>query len=186
MVTTPVNAKGSVHTRWTARVLSIFTEIRAEEVKLTLTLFSIVFLMLTAYYMGKPVRESWLSVSDIGDLSKLEIKALSGFLQSITLIALLPLYTKLYDILPRGKLLVGVNLFFVFTFPLFWLFSPGVLGFSVPFIGVIFYIWIGIFAVTVVAQFWAFAADLFDEHEGKRLFPMIAIGHPWEPLSAVI
>ena len=166
----------NIKTQSAARVLRIFTDIRAEEVKLTLTLFSIVFLMLTAYYMGKPVRESWLAVSVIGDLTRLEVKALSGFLQSMTLIALLPLYNKLYDVLPRGKLLVGVNLFFIVTFPVFFLFCPGLLNLSIPFMGVAFYIWIGIFAVTVVAQFWAFAADLYDENAGKRLFPLIAIG----------
>ena len=32
------------------------------------------------------------------------------------------------------------------------------------------------FGVFVVAQFWAFAADLYTEERGKRLLPMIAIG----------
>ena len=132
--------------------------------------------MLTAYFMGKPVRESWLSVSVIGDLSKLEIKALSGFLQSIVLVGLLPFYTKLYDLLPRGKLLLCVNLFFVITFPIFYFVSPGLLNENIPYVGVGFYVWIGIFSVMVVAQFWAFAADLYDDEAGKRLFPLIAIG----------
>lgn len=166
----------SPSTRVAARALKVFTDIRPEEVRLTLTLFAIVFLMLSAYYIGKPVRESWLAVSVIGDLSKIEVKALSGFLQSLTLIALLPLYSKLYDILPRGKLLVGVNIFFIALFPVFWILRPGFLTESIPYVGVIFYIWIGIFAVTVVAQFWAFAADLYEEHAGKRLFPLIALG----------
>ena len=43
-------------------------------------------------------------------------------------------------------------------------------------IGVIFYLWVGIFSVFVVAQFWAFAADLYTEERGNRLLPMIAIG----------
>lgn len=159
-----------------ARILKVFTDIRPDEVRLTLTLFAIVFFMLTAYYVGKPVRESWLAVSVIGDLSKIEIKALSGLLQSITLVALIPIYGKLYDRLPRGKLLVNVNIFFILMFPVFWLLRPGFLMESVPFAGVAFYIWIGIFAVAVIAQFWAFAADLYDEGSGKRLFPLIALG----------
>jgi AAA family ATP:ADP antiporter len=35
---------------------------------------------------------------------------------------------------------------------------------------------VGIFGVFVVAQFWAFAADLYDNSSGKRLLPVIAIG----------
>ena len=34
-----------------------------------------------------------------------------------------------------------------------------------------FYVWVGIFNVFVIAQFWAFANDLFGEAQGKRLFP---------------
>ena len=39
-----------------------------------------------------------------------------------------------------------------------------------------FFIWVGIFNVMAVAQFWAFANDLYSEKDGKRLFPVIGIG----------
>ena len=139
-------------------------------------LFAAVFLMLSAFYVGKPVRESWLAVSVIGDLTKIEVRALSGFLQSFVLIAMIPFYSKLYDKLPRGKLLVYVNVFFIMLFPVFWLLRPGFLAENIPYIGVAFYVWIGIYAVAVVAQFWIFAADLYDENSGNRLFPLIALG----------
>jgi AAA family ATP:ADP antiporter len=41
---------------------------------------------------------------------------------------------------------------------------------------VVFFIWIGIFSVTLVAQFWSFAADLYGEERGARLFPLVALG----------
>lgn len=158
------------------RILRVFTDIRPSEVRLTLALFATIFLMLMAYYIAKPVRDSWLAVSLIGDMSRIEVKAVSGLFQSLTIVALLPLYSKLYDKLPRGKLLIWVNVFFITLFPVFWILRPGNLMESIPCIGVIFYVWIGIFSVTVVAQLWAFAADLFDEKAGKRLFPLIALG----------
>jgi AAA family ATP:ADP antiporter len=43
-------------------------------------------------------------------------------------------------------------------------------------IGIAFYIWVGIFNMFVVSQFWAFANDIYTEAQGKRLFPMIGIG----------
>ncbi len=43
-------------------------------------------------------------------------------------------------------------------------------------VGIVFFLWLGIFNVMVIAQFWAFAADLYTEEQGKRLFPMIGIG----------
>lgn len=42
--------------------------------------------------------------------------------------------------------------------------------------GVVFYIWIGIFNVFSVVQLWSFASDLFNEEQGKRLFPLLGVG----------
>ncbi len=43
-------------------------------------------------------------------------------------------------------------------------------------IGIAFYIWIGVFNMVAVAQFWAFANDLYTNERGKRLFPLVGIG----------
>ena len=46
----------------------------------------------------------------------------------------------------------------------------------VPYIGVAFFIWVGIFNVSLVAQFWSFANDIYSKEAGERLFPIIVIG----------
>jgi AAA family ATP:ADP antiporter len=43
-------------------------------------------------------------------------------------------------------------------------------------IGFAYYVWVGIFAVMVPTQFWAFAADSYNLDSGKRLFPVIMVG----------
>jgi AAA family ATP:ADP antiporter len=43
-------------------------------------------------------------------------------------------------------------------------------------IGPIYFVWLGIFNVMVIAQFWSFANDIYNPEEGKRLFPMIMAG----------
>ena len=43
-------------------------------------------------------------------------------------------------------------------------------------LGFVFFVWLGIFSITAVAQFWSLANDLFSEEAGKRLFPIIAAG----------
>ena len=58
----------------------------------------------------------------------------------------------------------------------FWILRPGFLTSSVAGAGVAFYIWVGMFGVFVVSQFWAFAADLYTDERGERLLPLIAIG----------
>ena len=42
--------------------------------------------------------------------------------------------------------------------------------------GIIYFLWIGIFNVMVIAQFWGFASDLYTQDQGKRLFPVIGVG----------
>jgi AAA family ATP:ADP antiporter len=45
-----------------------------------------------------------------------------------------------------------------------------------PFVGVAFFIWVGVFNMSLVAQFWAYANDIYTKDAGDRLFPMIVIG----------
>jgi AAA family ATP:ADP antiporter len=83
----------------------------------------------------------------------------------------LPLYSGLAARVNRMRLIAGVTLFFIANLGVFYL-----LGQSGARVGVAFYIWVGIFNVFVTAQFWAFANDVYSEQEGKRLFPIVAVG----------
>jgi hypothetical protein len=47
----------------------------------------------------------------------------------------------------------------------------------------IVFIWVGVFNVMVIAQFWAFAADLFNIKTGQRLFAVIMVGAALGALS---
>lgn len=42
--------------------------------------------------------------------------------------------------------------------------------------GIVYYLWVGMFSVFVVAQFWTFTADIYTDERGKRMLPFIAIG----------
>jgi AAA family ATP:ADP antiporter len=47
---------------------------------------------------------------------------------------------------------------------------------NVPYVGVAFFIWVGIFNVSLIAQFWSFANDVYSKEAGGRLFPIIMVG----------
>jgi ATP:ADP antiporter, AAA family len=71
----------------------------------------------------------------------------------------------------RMRLIAALTGFFVLNLAAF-----AVLGtLKVP-IGVAFFIWVGVFNMMIVAQFWSFANDLYTEEQGKRLFPIAGIG----------
>ena len=40
-----------------------------------------------------------------------------------------------------------------------------------PHVGVLFYIWVGIFSLMIIAQFWSFANDIYSRSAGNRLRP---------------
>jgi AAA family ATP:ADP antiporter len=46
----------------------------------------------------------------------------------------------------------------------------------VPYLGFVFYVWVGIFSLAMIAQFWSYANDLYDKDGGERLFPIIGVG----------
>ncbi len=158
------------------RALGVFTSVRADEGRTSVLLLLNIFLILTAFYFIKPVRESWLAVSVIEGFSKVEVKAISAFGQTALLLAILPIYSRLAALWSRRQLVTRSGLFFAVLILVFWLLHPGFIFERVPYAGVLFYLFVGIFNVTLVAQFWAFAADIYGEERGKRLFPLVAIG----------
>lgn len=160
----------------TEKFLRIFTEIRPGEGTTALMMFANVFLILLAYYCIKPIREGWIAVSDIQGLTKMEVKAYSSFAQSIFLLFIVGWYGRLAGKLERTALITRVTLFCISNMIIFWFLQPGLFIENLPYTGVIFYLWVGMFGVFIVAQFWTFCADIYADGRGQRLLPMIAIG----------
>jgi AAA family ATP:ADP antiporter len=146
------------------------TDVRAGEGPLALVLAANIFLLLTAYYVIKPVREALILVQESGA----EYKSYMSAAIAVALLGLVPAYGKLVDRLPRLKLVVGVTLFFASHLGVFFLVSQFEALRS--HLGLVFYFWVGIFNMMVVAQLWSFANDLYTSEQGKRLFPLVALG----------
>jgi AAA family ATP:ADP antiporter len=158
------------------RLLCLFTDVRAGEGSGALLMFANVFLILCAYYFIKPLREGWIAVSDISGLSKMEVKAYSSFGQSLLLIPVVWFYGRLSSRYRRSDLITRATLFCMSNLLFFWVIQPGFFIENLPYSGIVFYLWVGMFGVFVVAQFWAFAADIYTEERGNRMFPLIAVG----------
>jgi AAA family ATP:ADP antiporter len=84
----------------------------------------------------------------------------------------IPLYSWFASKVDRARLIFGVTLFFIANIELFWLGAR--LG--IPYLGVAFFIWVGIFNNAIIAQFWSYGNDLYTREVGERLFPVIGIG----------
>jgi AAA family ATP:ADP antiporter len=160
----------------TERILQVFTEVKPGEGTTALMMFANVFLILLAYYFIKPLREGWIAVSDIEGLTKMEVKAYSSFVQSIVLLFVVGWYARLADRWDRVTLFTRATLFCISNMIIFWFLQPGFFFDQLPLSGIVYYLWVGMFGVFVVAQFWTFCADVYTEERGERMLPFIAIG----------
>ncbi|MEJ2604766.1 MAG: Npt1/Npt2 family nucleotide transporter, partial [Gammaproteobacteria bacterium] len=149
------------------RFLSIFTEVRGGEATTLLMLTLNIFLILTAYYLVKPVREALILATPGGA----EIKSYAAAGQALLLLGAIPMYSWLASRVPRRRLINTVTVFFAGCLALFYV----LIAAGVP-VAVVFFLWVGIFNLMVPAQFWAFANDIYTPEAGKRLFVIVAFG----------
>jgi len=148
------------------RFLVLFAEVKAGEGLTAILLTVNLFLLLTAYLIIKTVREA-LILSEGGA----EIKSYAAAGQALLLVALVPAYGYLASRVNRIKLINGTTLFFISNLVAFYLLAQ----LRIP-LGVVFFLWVGIFNLFIIAQFWSFANDIYSEEQGKRLFAIVAFG----------
>ncbi len=161
------------------RFLGLFSEVHAGEGARALLMLVNVFLILVSYYVIKTVREPLILGTEvpgflraIGIHGAAEVKTFAAAGQALVLMAFVPAYSWFASRVDRMKLIVGVTLFF----------AANILAFAVavhagvPFIGVAFYVWVGFFSLSIIAQFWSYANDIYTKDAGNRLFPVIGIG----------
>lgn len=171
----PIEARPPERRSILERVLGVVTEVRASEGVTALLLTLNVFLLLTAYYVIKPVREALIGSVKNGP----EYKSYMGAVIAVALLGIVPLYSLLASRLDRNALIQRVSFFFVSNLVVFWLVGrtalvdaeTGALIFALAFV-----FWVGIFNLMIVAQFWAFAADVYTNEQGTRLFPLVGLG----------
>src|SRR4051812_47056668 len=147
------------------KVLNVFAETHAGEGNSAILLALSVFFLLVSYYLVKTAREPLILESGA------EIKSYASVGQTLLLIPVTYLYGLLSHRVGRIKLITIVTLLFASNLVLFFVLNLA----GVP-IGLAFYLWAGVFNMMSVAQFWSFAADVYTEEQGKRLFAILGIG----------
>ena len=149
------------------RFLGLFADVRPGEGLTAVLLMLNVCTLLCCYYIIKPVREALI----LGGESA-EVKSYASAVMAVALIGLVPAYGKLASRVDRMRLISVVSVIFVINLVMFY-----VLGrVGVPHLGIAFFIWVGIFNLMIIAQFWSFANDIYTQAEGERLFGIVAFG----------
>ena len=160
------------------RALRVFGDVRGGEGVGVLLMFLNAFVLLVAYYILKTVREPLILAG-----GGAELKSYAAAAQAVVLMGYVPLYGWVASKLPRQKLILAVVLFFVGCIQVFFVAAR----LELPYLGFIFFVWVGIFSLTMIAQFWSYANDIYSRPAGERLFPLIAVGSTaGAPLGAAL
>ena len=69
------------------------------------------------------------------------------------------------------RLINTVTAFFTACLVVFYFLAQAGVPLAIP-----FFIWIGVFSLMIVAQFWSFANVIYDKSEGERLFAIVGFG----------
>lgn len=157
------SATASKAERW----LRLFGDIRSGEGRTAFVLMATVFLALLSYYLLKTVREPLVLLT-----GGAELRSYAAAAQALVLIGVVPAYGRYAARVGRMRLLLGLGLVFMLGLELFFF---GAL-LKLPMLGFFFYVFVGVFSVTLIAHFWSFANDLYAKSAGERLFPLIAVG----------
>ncbi|MDP9000536.1 MAG: MFS transporter [Myxococcota bacterium] len=148
------------------RMLGLFAEVRAGEGLTAVLLTLNVFLLLTCYYLLKTAREPLILASGA------EVKSYSSAGQALILIPATYIYGRVAERVGRMRLIAIVTIFFASNLVLFFIAGKA----HVPHLGVAFFLWVGVFNMMIIAQFWSFSADIYGPEQGKRLFAILGIG----------
>jgi AAA family ATP:ADP antiporter len=157
------------------RALGVFADVRAGEAATALLLAVAVFFLLAAYYVVKPVRDALITALPNGP----KIKSYMGAAVAVALLFVVPAYGRFAARVRRDKLLGWVGGLFVSNLVLFFVLYLSPLmrqGVGEWIFALVLFVWAGVFSMMIVAQFWAFANDVYTEAQGKRLFALVAIG----------
>lgn len=148
------------------RLLTLVTRVRPGEGGAVYLFFLHAFLLLASQQVVKALREAFM-------LAKFsaQTRSYAVALVALVLMLLVPLYARLRRRVDNDQLLRVVTIFFVVTLPIL-----GFLAHAGVQIAFVFYVWVGIYGVMVIAQMWAFAADSFNVKSGQRLFIVIVLG----------
>src|SRR5215475_11019339 len=101
------------------RVLGVITEVRAGEGVTALLMTLNVFLLLTAYYVIKPVRKGLILAVPGGA----KYESYLGAAIAVALLFAVPAYARVANKWPKNKLVVGVTLFFASHLVIFYALS---------------------------------------------------------------
>ena len=151
-----------------ARIVRAATKVEPQEIRATLLAFLFIFLMMAAYFILRPVRDSLASEFTDTELSLLWT---GTFVFSVPAVVL---YGAIIPHVRFDRLVPAVYAFFAASFFAFYAGARALP--DAAWLDKLFYVWISVFSLFHVSVFWSFMTGVFNREQAKRLFAIIATG----------
>ena len=142
--------------------------IKEREIKAVVFSFLFVVVLMSAYYILRPVRDAMAS-----DWTDAEVSFLwtLNFFISTTIVAFYGIMVSKF----RFKLLVPA-MYGIFAGSFIIFYFLGSMFEDRTFIDKSFYVWVSVFSLFHISVFWSFMSELFSKEQSGRLFGVIAVG----------
>ena len=148
--------------------LNTASKIKEREVKAVVFSFIFVVVLMSAYYILRPVRDAM--ASDWTDAEVSWLWTLNFFI-STGIVALYGIMVSKF----RFRLLVPV-MYGIFAGSFIIFYVLGSIYEDRILIDKAFYVWVSVFSLFHISVFWSFMSELFSKEQSSRLFGIIAVG----------
>ena len=146
----------------------ILSKIKEREIKAVIFSFLFVVVLMTAYYILRPVRDAMAS-----DWTDAEVSLLwtLNFFISAGIVALYGVAVSKF----RFRLLVP-TMYGIFALSFVIFYFLGSISEDRILIDKAFYVWVSVFSLFHISIFWSFMSEIFTKEQSGRLFGIIAAG----------
>ena len=152
----------------TSKLVGLIANVQGHEVKAVAGSFLFVVLLMSAYYILRPVRDAM--ASDWSDAEVSWLWTLNFFIST----AVVALYGALVARFPLRFLVPATYGIFALTFLFFYALAS--LSSDRTLVDKSFYVWVSVFSLFHISVFWSFMSELFSKEQAGRLFGIIAAG----------
>ena len=148
--------------------LKTASKVKEKEVKAVIFSFLFVVVLMSAYYILRPVRDAM--ASDWTDAEVSWLWTLNFFI-STAIVALYGVMVSKF----RFRLLVP-TMYGIFAVSFIIFYALGSVFEDRTVIDKSFYVWVSVFSLFHISVFWTFMSELFSKEQSGRLFGIIAVG----------
>ena len=144
------------------------SKIKEQEIKAVIFSFLFVVVLMSAYYILRPVRDAM--ASDWTDAEVSWLWTLNFFISTV----IVALYGSMVSKF-RFRLLVP-TIYGIFAISFIIFYALGSFFEDRTLIDKSFYVWVSVFSLFHISVFWTFMSELFSKEQSGRLFGIIAVG----------